>query len=97
MAVTDDAFHGRVGDTLADSEPYWPPRPAAPDGAPNVVFVVLDSFDKRVKTGLSKDAILADLRKTMGGIRDAFAFVLEPPSVPGIGTGGGLKGFEGVE
>lgn len=58
-----------------------------------VVFVVLDKFDKRIQTGLSKDAILGDLRKTMGGIKDAFAFVLEPPSVPGIGTGGGLKGY----
>jgi len=58
-----------------------------------VVFVVLDNFDKRVASGLTKDAILADLRKTMGGIHDAFAFVLEPPSVPGIGTGGGLKGW----
>ncbi|MGE0055942.1 MAG: efflux RND transporter permease subunit [Hyphomicrobium sp.] len=58
-----------------------------------VVFVVLDDFQKRVATGLSKDAILADLRKTMAGLRDTFAFVLEPPSVPGIGTGGGLKGW----
>lgn len=63
--------------------------------APNagVVFVVLDKFDQRIKTGQTKDAILADLRKTMGEIRDAFVFVLEPPSVPGIGTGGGLKGY----
>jgi hydrophobe/amphiphile efflux-1 (HAE1) family protein len=58
-----------------------------------VVFVVLDKFDQRIKTGQTKDAILADLRKTMGEIRDAFVFVLEPPSVPGIGTGGGLKGY----
>jgi hydrophobe/amphiphile efflux-1 (HAE1) family protein len=63
--------------------------------APNagVVFVRLTSFEDRIKAGLTKDGILADLRKTMSGIRDAFAFVLEPPSVPGIGTGGGLKGY----
>jgi arylsulfatase A-like enzyme len=35
-------FAGRVGRTIADSEPHWPPPAAAPDGAPNVVFVVLD-------------------------------------------------------
>ncbi len=58
-----------------------------------VVFVRMTDFEERVKSGLTKDAILADLRKTMAGIREAFVFVLEPPSVPGIGTGGGLKGF----
>ena len=26
-------------------------------------------------------------------IKEAFIFVLEPPSVPGIGTGGGFKGY----
>jgi multidrug efflux pump subunit AcrB len=29
----------------------------------------------------------------MGALKEAFAFVIEPPSVPGIGTGGGLKGY----
>ena len=29
----------------------------------------------------------------MGKLREAYVFVLEPPSVPGIGTGGGLKGY----
>ena len=29
----------------------------------------------------------------MFALREAFVFVLEPPSVPGIGTGGGLKGY----
>jgi hydrophobe/amphiphile efflux-1 (HAE1) family protein len=63
--------------------------------APNtgVVFVTLDSFEKRLEDGLAKDAILGDLRQQMAAIRDAFVFVLEPPSVPGIGTGGGLKGY----
>ena len=58
-----------------------------------VVFVRLTSFEDRIKAGLTKDGILADLRKEMGQFREAFAFVLEPPSVPGIGTGGGLKGY----
>jgi len=61
--------------------------------APNtgVIFVRLKDFDERLKQGLTKDAILADLRRKIGGISEAFGFVLEPPSVPGIGTGGGLK------
>ena len=58
-----------------------------------VVFVRLTSFEDRIKAGLTKDGILGDLRKEMGQFREAFAFVLEPPSVPGIGTGGGLKGY----
>ena len=58
-----------------------------------VVFVRLQGFEERLKLGLTKDGILADLRKTMSEVREAFVFVLEPPSVPGIGTGGGLKGY----
>ncbi len=63
--------------------------------APNaaVVFVRLKPFEERLKEGLSKDRILADLRQQLAGMRDAFGFVIEPPSVPGIGTGGGLKGY----
>jgi arylsulfatase len=37
-----EAFAGRVGTTAADSEPWWPPQPAPPAGAPNVLLVVLD-------------------------------------------------------
>ena len=61
--------------------------------APNtgVIFVTLKPFNER--RDLSKDAILADLRGRMFGLREAFVFVLEPPAVPGIGTGGGLKGY----
>ena len=61
--------------------------------APNtgVIFITLKPFKER--RTLSKDAILADLRGKMFSLREAFVFVLEPPSVPGIGTGGGLKGY----
>jgi hydrophobe/amphiphile efflux-1 (HAE1) family protein len=63
--------------------------------APNtaVIFVRLASFEERIKAGITKDQILADLRGQMATLKEAFAFVLEPPSVPGIGTGGGLKGY----
>ncbi|MDQ2649419.1 MAG: arylsulfatase [Actinomycetota bacterium] len=36
------AFGGVIGRTYADSTPWWPPLPSAPDGAPNVVLVLLD-------------------------------------------------------
>src|ERR1700674_337986 len=35
-------FEGRIGRDWRDSEPWWPPDPAPPDGAPNVLLVVLD-------------------------------------------------------
>ncbi|WP_374139708.1 hypothetical protein, partial [Sphingomonas sp. 32-62-10] len=55
------------------------------------IFVTLKPFKER--PGITKDMILADLRGQMFALREAFVFVLEPPSVPGIGTGGGLKGY----
>ena len=63
--------------------------------APNtaVIFVRLASFEDRIKAGITKDQILNDLRGQMATIKEAFAFVIEPPSVPGIGTGVGLKGY----
>ena len=61
--------------------------------APNagVIFVPLKPFEQRVPLGLTAAKILADLRQQLAQLDDAFVFVLEPPSVPGIGTGGGLK------
>jgi len=35
-------FGGRIGRDWRDSEPWWPPRPSPPDGAPNVLLIVLD-------------------------------------------------------
>jgi len=37
-----EAFHGTVGTTARASTPWWPPRPTPPEGAPNVVVIVLD-------------------------------------------------------
>lgn len=41
-------------------------------------------------TGFDRRRIIRRSSET-NATDDAFAFVLEPPSVPGIGTGGGLK------
>ncbi|MEZ5738504.1 MAG: arylsulfatase [Burkholderiaceae bacterium] len=37
----EEAFGGRIGRTVQESEPWWPPS-RVPAGAPNVVLVVLD-------------------------------------------------------
>jgi hydrophobe/amphiphile efflux-1 (HAE1) family protein len=61
--------------------------------APNsgVVFVMLKPFDERVKNKLTTQGILDDLRRQMQSLREANTLVIQPPSVPGIGTGGGFK------
>jgi hydrophobe/amphiphile efflux-1 (HAE1) family protein len=61
--------------------------------APNagVIFVTLKPFEERVKDGLTTATILNDLRGQMQALREAFVLVIPPPSVPGIGTGGGFK------
>ena len=63
--------------------------------APNagVAFVTLAPFKDREKAGLTSAGILNDLRQQMFSIPEAFALVIEPPAIPGIGTGGGLKGY----
>ncbi|WP_457831310.1 efflux RND transporter permease subunit, partial [Staphylococcus aureus] len=52
--------------------------------APNtgVIFVRLKDFEERLKEKLTKDQILADLRKQLSVISEAFVLVIEPPSVP---------------
>ena len=61
--------------------------------APNsgVLFVTLKPFEERVKDKLKTETILNDLRAQMQALREAFVLVIPPPSVPGIGTGGGFK------
>ncbi len=61
--------------------------------APNsgVLFVTLKPFEERVKEKLTTAGILNDLRAQMQVLREAFVLVIPPPSVPGIGTGGGFK------
>ncbi|GAA3755867.1 arylsulfatase [Microbacterium kribbense] len=39
-----EGFAGQIGDTFAQSTPSWPAPPAAPDGAPNVIVMVIDDM-----------------------------------------------------
>jgi len=38
----DQPYEGVIGRTLEESTSWWPPLPSAPDGAPNIVVVLLD-------------------------------------------------------
>jgi arylsulfatase len=42
MSDTRPEFEGVIGRTYDDSEGWWAPLPSAPEGAPNVVVVLLD-------------------------------------------------------
>jgi arylsulfatase len=35
-------FEGEIGKTYQESEPAWPALPAPPEGAPNIVVILLD-------------------------------------------------------
>ena len=61
--------------------------------APNtgVIFVTLDSFEKRAEEGISYPALIGAVQAAVSTQREAMALVIPPPSVSGIGTGGGFK------
>lgn len=55
------------------------------------IFTTLDDARDRAGQGLGVDVVLADLRQRVGQIDQAQVFVIPPPPVRGIGTGGGFK------
>ncbi|MFZ6762992.1 efflux RND transporter permease subunit [Pseudoroseomonas sp. WGS1072] len=61
--------------------------------APNtgVIFVTLQSFEKRAEEGIAYPALIGAVQAAIGRQRDALGLVIPPPSVSGIGTGGGFK------
>ncbi len=64
-------------------------RTNAPDvGA---VFAVETPFEDRVKQGLTSAKLVNDLRSRLGQIKEATIFVIAPPTLRGIGTGGGFS------
>ncbi len=61
--------------------------------APNAaaIFVPLEDFAWRQEQGLSAGSIKGDLQQALYGIKEANIFIVEPPPVRGVGTGGGWK------
>lgn len=55
------------------------------------IFPVLEDANERAKKGLGLPTILAELRQRLAGIDEGLVFVIQPPPVRGIGTGGGFK------
>jgi HAE1 family hydrophobic/amphiphilic exporter-1 len=55
------------------------------------VFVILEPFARREGPATSAGAVVAEVQKRLFGIQEAFAIAILPPSVPGVGTGGGFR------
>jgi len=55
------------------------------------IFLTLASFEERSADGRSAAMILPEAQAALGEFPEAFAFVIAPPPVRGIGTGGGWK------
>lgn len=61
--------------------------------APNVaaMFVILEDSRERSKKGLGIAPIMGQMQQRLLAIQEAQVFVIPPPPVRGIGTGGGFK------
>jgi hydrophobe/amphiphile efflux-1 (HAE1) family protein len=54
-------------------------------------FITFKPHRERAAQGRSGDAIIADMRAALAGTNEAMIFVVPPPIIQGIGTGGGFK------
>jgi multidrug efflux pump len=57
----------------------------------SVLFASLKPFDERKDPSLLAFDVLKRLNAQFADIKDAFAFSLNPPSIPGLGTTGGFE------
>jgi hydrophobe/amphiphile efflux-1 (HAE1) family protein len=64
-------------------------RAVSPDAA--AVFIILDEFHERAARNRSAASISSDVEKVVSAVTGASNFVITPPPVRGIGTGGGFK------
>ncbi|MEO0680117.1 MAG: multidrug efflux RND transporter permease subunit [Pseudomonadota bacterium] len=55
------------------------------------IFAVFEDFPERLAAGRSAPTIIGDIFGRMQSLRQAFIIAVPPPSVRGIGSGGGFK------
>ncbi|MBU2880270.1 efflux RND transporter permease subunit [Aliiglaciecola lipolytica] len=55
------------------------------------LFPALESFEYRAAKGITFDQLVAQARKELSGIKEAYVAVIPPPPVRGVGNGGGFK------
>ncbi len=56
-----------------------------------VLFTTFADFKERDKQGRPAGAIIGELYGRLQSLREAFIIAIPPPSVPGVGNGGGFK------
>ncbi len=56
-----------------------------------VLFTTFDDFKERQKAGQPAEAIIGEIYGRLQSLREAFIIAIPPPSVPGVGNGGGFK------
>ena len=56
-----------------------------------LMFASLKPYEERKEKSQSAFAVVADMRKQLGGIKESIIFPLNPPSIPGLGTTGGFE------
>jgi multidrug efflux pump len=56
-----------------------------------VFFVGLKDFDERKEPSLQAPAIIAEASKAFAAIKEAIVLPINPPSIPGLGTTGGME------
>ncbi len=56
-----------------------------------VIFAAFDPFSERTPEGRGADAIVGELYGSLQSLREAFVIAIPPPSVQGVGNGGGFK------
>jgi len=55
------------------------------------IFVPMKDFAERAARGATAGKILGELQRDLFQLEEAFVFLLQPPPVRGVGTGGGWK------
>ncbi|MEP4891183.1 MAG: multidrug efflux RND transporter permease subunit [Aliiglaciecola sp.] len=55
------------------------------------MFPALESFEYRAAKGITFDQLVAQARKELSTIKEAYVAVIPPPPVRGVGNGGGFK------
>src|SRR5262249_10854854 len=55
-----------------------------------VYFLTLDPWDERTPKGLALLPMLQELRKRFAGLAEAEVFPFPPPTIPGVGSSGGV-------
>ncbi len=54
-------------------------------------YIVFKPWEERTAADLTQDAIMARLRRRLGELQDGMTFIFPPPSIRGLGVGGGFQ------